>query len=119
VSQLIILFSALAGLALAWMLWLVARGERESDPVLRAWRRLGRRYARLGLAPEPHEPARTWTRRVLEAHPRAASALEPLSARFVDWRYAGQEAEPASARALARELDAHRPDYRAPLEDPK
>src|SRR5690606_40484575 len=27
--QLVILFSALGGLALAWMLWLVARGERE------------------------------------------------------------------------------------------
>ena len=109
---------ASAGLALAWMLWLVARGERERDPVLRAWRRLGARYAPLGLAPEPHEPAVAWTGRVLKAHPRAAAGLAALSARFVDWRYAGAKADPAAARALARDLDAHRPDRRAPLEDP-
>src|SRR5690606_34584405 len=118
VSQLIVLFSTLAGLALAWMLWLVARGERERDPVLRAWRRVGGRYARLGLAPEPHEPAGAWTRRVLAAQPRAAEGLAPLSARFIEWRYAGSTADPASARALARDLLAHRPGRRAPLEDP-
>ncbi|MFZ7096290.1 transglutaminase TgpA family protein [Luteimonas dalianensis] len=118
ISQLIILFSALAGLALAWMLWLVARGERERDPVLRAWRRLGRRYAPLGLAPEAHEPATAWAGRIVQAHPGAAAGLAPLSARFVDWRYAGEKADPATGRALARDLDAHRPDRRAPLEDP-
>ena len=117
-SQLIILFSALAGLALAWMLWLVARGERERDPVLRAWRRLGRRYAALGLAPEAHEPAVAWTGRVLQAQPGAAAGLAALSARFVDWRYAGNKADPATARTLARDLEAHRPDRRAPLEEP-
>ena len=121
VSQLIILFSALAGLALAWMLWLVARGERERerDPVLRAWQRLGRRYAALGLAPEPHEPATGWTRRVLATQPGAARGLEALSARFTQWRYAGDNADPADARALARDLDAHRPDRRALQEDAK
>ena len=117
-SQLIVLFSTLAGLALAWMLWLVARGERERDPVLRAWRQMGERYARLDLAPEPHEPASTWTRRVLAAQPRAAAGLAPLSARFVEWRYAGRKADPASARALARDLLAHRPGRRGLLEDP-
>lgn len=44
---LVLLFTAIAGLALAWMAWLIARGERERDPLLRAWRRLGARYVRL------------------------------------------------------------------------
>ncbi|MGY0560753.1 transglutaminase TgpA family protein [Luteimonas sp. A277] len=118
VSQLVILFSALAGLALAWMLWLVARGERERDPVLRAWRRMGERYARLGMAPDPHEPAAAWTRRVSAALPDAATTLEPLSARFIQWRYADRKADPASARALVRDLLAHRPRRNARLEDP-
>ena len=117
--QLIVLFSTLAGLALAWMLWLVARGERERDPVLRAWRALGSRYAGLGLGPEPHEPAGAWARRVLAAQPRAAAGLEPLSARFVEWRYAGRRLDPAATRALARDLLAHRPDRRALQEDPR
>ena len=56
-GTLIVLFALAAGLALLWMAWLSARGPREADPVLRAWHRLGRRYARLGLAREPHEPA--------------------------------------------------------------
>src|SRR5699024_5907702 len=70
------------------------------------------------LAPEPHEPASTWTRRVLAAQPRAAAGLAPLSARFVEWQYAGRKADPASARALARDLLAHRPGRRGLLEDP-
>lgn len=118
VAQLVILFSALGGLALAWMLWLVARGERERDPVLRAWRRVGRRYARLGLGPEPHEPATAWAGRVVAADPAAAKDLATLSARFTDWRYAGRKADPDAARALARDLDAHRPGRRTALEDP-
>ncbi|NZA26914.1 DUF3488 domain-containing transglutaminase family protein [Luteimonas sp. SJ-92] len=108
-QQLIVLFAALGGLALAWMLWLVARGERERDPVLRAWRRLGRRYARLGLGREAHEPAGRWVSRVLAARP-GATRLAALSARFERWRYADGGGDADSARALARDLRAHRPD---------
>ncbi|PJK00899.1 hypothetical protein CO641_02780 [Lysobacteraceae bacterium NML91-0213] len=106
--QLIALFAALGGMALAWMLWLVARGERERDPVLRAWHRLGARYARHALAPEPHEPARAWTARVLAARPHDTS-LATLSARFSDWRYAPHPAGSTAVRALVRDLRRHRP----------
>ncbi|WP_149194097.1 transglutaminase TgpA family protein [Luteimonas suaedae] len=116
--QLIILFAALGGLALAWMLWLVARGERERDPVLRAWHRLGERYARLGLARAPHEPAARWTARVLAARPEA-HALAALSARFEQWRYAADRGDASSARALARDLLAHRPDRTPGPERPR
>ena len=105
-SQLVLLFAVVAGLALAGMLWMVARGERERDPVLRAWHRLGRRYARLGLARQPHETAIAWAERVVALRPGAA-ALTGLSARFNDWRYApGHEGE---TRDLLRDLRAHRP----------
>lgn len=106
--QLVALFAAAGGLALAWMLWLVARGERERDPVLRAWHALGRRYARLGLAPEPWEPAGRWSARVLAARP-GDDTLAALSARFVDWRYAAHQPDPAVARRLVRDLQRHRP----------
>ncbi len=106
--QLIGVFALAGGLALAWMLWLSARGERERDRVLRAWHQLGRRYARLGLGRAAYETAGDWARRVAVSRPQS-SALAALAARFEDWRYA----HPADGRldptALVRALRAHRP----------
>jgi transglutaminase-like putative cysteine protease len=107
-NALIALFAAIGGLALGWMLWLTARSERERDPLLRAWHRLGTRYARLGLARAPHEPAGDWIARVLRARP-GASDLATLSARFVDWRYARGDMQAPARRALIRDLRRHRP----------
>lgn len=103
-----LLFSLAACLALGWMLWLTAREARERDPLLRAWHRLGARYARFGLARQPHETAQDWTARVLAARPRAR-ALADMGARFTQWRYAGGDGDPAAARALLRDLRRHRP----------
>ncbi|HEL4237414.1 TPA: DUF3488 domain-containing transglutaminase family protein [Stenotrophomonas maltophilia] len=103
-AQLIAGFVTAALMALAWMAWLLARGERERDPLLRAWHRLGRRYARLGLAREPHETAQDWARRVHARRPDPA--LLALSQRFDDARYAGTCTDLAS---LLRDLRRHRP----------
>lgn len=103
-ARLIALFSLCAALALGWMLWLVARAERERDPLLRAWHRLGRRYARLGLARARHEPAMAWALRVQAARP-GEQALVALTRRFAAARYA----RPASDATLVRALRAHRP----------
>jgi hypothetical protein len=111
-SRLAQLFSVAAVLALGIMLWLAARQARERDPLLRAWHRLGQRYARLGLGRAPHEPAGDWARRVLAERPQAAD-LAALSARFSDWRYAGDQDTRNDARArahqLVRDLRRHRP----------
>ncbi|WP_308517365.1 DUF3488 and transglutaminase-like domain-containing protein [uncultured Stenotrophomonas sp.] len=103
-AQLIAGFVTAALIALAWMAWLLARGERERDPLLCAWHRLGRRYARLGLAREPHETAQDWARRVHARRPDPA--LLALSQRFDDARYAGTCTDLAS---LLRDLRRHRP----------
>ncbi|WP_458351495.1 transglutaminase TgpA family protein [Luteimonas rhizosphaerae] len=111
--MLIALFSACAALALGWMLWLVARGERERDPLLRAWHALTRRYAREGLARRRDETASDWLARVVTARPGRTAALEHLTRRFIAARYAaGAGAAPIDPRLL-RDLRAHRP---APLE---
>ncbi len=102
-AQLVGIFIAFAGGALGWMAWLLARGERERDPLLRAWHRLGRRYARHGLAREPAETATEWAQRVHRQRPDPA--LIPLSQRFVHARYAGAELDPS----LVRDLHRHRP----------
>jgi transglutaminase-like putative cysteine protease len=109
---LVLLFGLVAVLALAAAIWLVTREARERDPVLRAWRRLDRRYRRLGLGREPHEPAGDWARRVLAARPQDVG-LNALSRRFADWRYALRPDEGARTRAafrgLVRDLRAFRP----------
>lgn len=107
--QLAALFSAIAGVALALTAWLVGRRERERDAILRAWHVLGRRYARIGLARRPDEPALAWATRVAASRGDRAKALLVLSRRFVRWRYAAGQADPRVASALARDLLAHRP----------
>ncbi|WNH49638.1 MULTISPECIES: transglutaminaseTgpA domain-containing protein [Stenotrophomonas] len=102
-AQLIGIFIAFAGAALGWMAWLLARGERERDPLLRAWHRLGRRYARHDLAREPAETATDWAQRVHRQRPDPA--LISLSQRFVQARYAGAKLDPS----LVRDLHRHRP----------
>jgi hypothetical protein len=101
-----VLFGLFALLALGWMAWLLARGEREPDPLLRAWHSLNARYARLGLAREPHEPALTWARRVAATRPQGANVLFSLSRRFVAARYADVNGDHG---ALIEELRRHRP----------
>ncbi|HIE1097819.1 transglutaminaseTgpA domain-containing protein [Stenotrophomonas maltophilia] len=103
-GQLVAGFVMAALMALAWMAWLLARGERERDPLLRAWHRLGRRYARLDLARAPHETAQQWALRVHARRPDPA--LLALSQRFADARYAGTCTDLAS---LLRDLRRHRP----------
>ena len=110
-AGLIALFAAFAAVAIGWMLWLSARGERERDPVLRAWHALARRYARAGLGREPHEPALAWAERVSRARPVTSQPLQSLTHRFSDWRYAAtRPGHPRDTmRDLIRALRAHRP----------
>lgn len=99
-------FALVAVLVLGGMAWLLARGERERDPLLRAWHALGARYAKLGLERQPHEPPLAWARRVAASHPAAGASLVPLSQRFAEARYA---AAVSDIPALVRDLRRHRP----------
>ncbi|HSM11295.1 MAG TPA: DUF4129 domain-containing protein, partial [Lysobacter sp.] len=118
--QLALLFSLCAAVALLWMVWLSGRGQRQADPVLRAWHALNRRYQRVGLAREPHEAATDWAHRVGRAGwDTGDSALLALTHRFTEWRYGGgppgrqRAGERPNQRAremkrLVRALRAHR-----------
>ena len=103
-SQLVALFAGFAALTLGLMVWLLARGERQRDPLLRAWQRLDRRYQRLGLGREPFETASDWARRVDRERP--GSDLLALSQRFTQARYAGVRSDVVS---LLADLHRHRP----------
>lgn len=111
-QDLAILFGIAAFLALSWMIWLSARGQREADPVLRAWHKLAARYRRLGLEREAHESASDWVARIARVRPDLAEGLHELSNRFANWRYAPPQPGVRSTRAvtdLVRALRSHRP----------
>lgn len=108
-----LLFAVLTLLALAWMIYRLRSSEREPDPLLRAWRRLNRRYADLGLPRAAHEPALQW------AHRLQAQISDPglliLSQRFADSRYAAAQTDPPTTiKRLIRDLNRHRPRTGAP-----
>ncbi|TWI03476.1 transglutaminase-like putative cysteine protease [Luteimonas cucumeris] len=102
------MFALLAALALGWMAWLIAHRERERDPLLRAWHRLGERYSRHHLQREPHEPAHDWAERVARQRPGDGAALRALALRFTRSRYAVDD-DRQQRRDLIRALRAHRP----------
>jgi hypothetical protein len=107
-GALAMLFGAIAALALAWMAWRIARGERQRDPLLRAWHALEARYRRLGRGRAPHEAAQRWAARVAADRPRAGEHLATLARRVSDARYA-PITSPEALRALVRDLRRHRP----------
>lgn len=114
-ARLAMMLAVGALLALLWMIWWSRRGERQPDPVLRAWHQLDRRYQRLGLGREPNEPAGQWAQRIVSIHPAARDEVLGLSERFSDWRYARLQSDEQlpsrsqRSRELVRALRAHRP----------
>ena len=106
-SMLIVLFAIAAGIALSIAAWWLARGERERDPLLRAWHGVDRRYAKLGLAREPHETAQDWLERVRASRPQSVPELSALIDRFNASRYAVDDG--VERRTLIRALRSHRP----------
>ncbi len=111
-SQLLIAFATLAGLAIAFAVWAMARQGRshETDPLLRAWHRLCRRLRRHGLEKQPWESALAFAR-------RAAARLDTddghellrLSQGFARLRYAEPNPTVDDPRQLIEHLDAFRP----------
>jgi transglutaminase-like putative cysteine protease len=102
--DLVLLLTLIAGLALLWMYWLIRRGERQRDPLLRAWHALELRYRTLGRGRLPHEPAQVWAARVAADTPQAGEHLAQLAQRVSNVRYGG-----ATDAALVRALRVHRP----------
>lgn len=108
-ERLILILSIAITLSLAAMLWWLSRGEREPDPLLRAWHQLSTRYQRFGLAREPHESARQWSQRIIAARPQDAEAIRSLAEDFNKARYAVDDESPAALYELVRRLRRYRP----------
>jgi len=102
-------FAAAAVLTVIGTLLLVMRqGMAASHPLPRAWRRLRRRAAKLGLEARPNEGPQAFARRAAGRFPKRASELDLLSQRYIAWRYAGQELSPNAQTELVRDLNRFR-----------
>jgi protein-glutamine gamma-glutamyltransferase len=71
---------------------------RTLDPSVRAYERLCRKLAAVGLPRQPHEGAETYASRVAQLRPDLATAVTALCSRYTRLRYG---ADPASADELS------------------
>jgi protein-glutamine gamma-glutamyltransferase len=77
-------------LALAWLTWQVRREMRPAvkDPIVRAYARLCRKMANIGVPRRLHEGAEAYAERVAELRPDLAAALTLLCRHYTELRYA-------------------------------
>ncbi len=108
-GTLVIVFAVVSGLLLVLvaLLQLRDRGPRP-DPLLRAWARFTARLARAHLRKLPHEPARSYARRVAALLPSQREEVLSLSHRFAAARYARSGLDDEARRALVVSLRAFR-----------
>ena len=108
--QLVVAFAVGAMIALAITLLLLLRQHRDrSDPLVRAWRRLVRRLARVGLRKHESEPPLSFVERAALERPALAERLLALGRRYSDCRYAGRGLDADERLQLIKDLR----DFRA------
>jgi transglutaminase-like putative cysteine protease len=88
-------------LVLLISLWLLRRGDRVRDPVVRSYARFCARLARAGLARETGEAPRTFAGRVAQARPDLAEPVARITSLYESLRYGPRPTE-AAARELKR-----------------
>ncbi len=76
-------------LALSWLTWQVRREMRPpvKDPLIRAYGRLCRKMAHIGIPRRPHEGAEAYADRVADLRPDLAGELTVLCRRYTELRY--------------------------------
>jgi protein-glutamine gamma-glutamyltransferase len=99
-QKLVLVMGIGLALGLAWLTWQVRRELRPptKDPLIRAYERLCRRLAAVGLPRSAHEGAETYAARIARARPDLAAAVTTLCRRYIRLRYG---ANPARAAELA------------------
>lgn len=99
--------AALCGvLLLGLTLWTLHNRVR-IDPTVRAWNRLSRKLARIGLARSDWEGPMDYSHRVALARPELAQAMRAIAALYIEQRYGRSGGKDArqKMRALIRNLE--------------
>jgi transglutaminase-like putative cysteine protease len=101
-------------LAFAWLTWQIRREQRpqSKDRVVRAYDRLCRKLAAVGLKRKAHEGAETFAARVALERPDLAGTVGALCRRYARLRY-GPERSRSAALSFASRVRAFRPRRQA------
>jgi len=102
-------------LGLCWLTWQVRRDLQPpaKDPLQRAYGRLCRKLAAVGLPRRAHEGAETYAERIAQARPDLAAAVTELCRRYTLLRY-GSSPQDAGRLAFISAVREFRPrDSRA------
>jgi len=88
-QKLVMVLAVGLGLAFAWLTWQVRRELRppSKDPLIRAYDRLCRKMAAIGLPRGAHEGAEAYAARIAESRPDLAAAITALCRRYTSLRY--------------------------------
>ena len=88
-QKLVMVLAAAFTLALAWLTWQVRRELQPpvKDPLIRAYARLCRKLAAVGLARRAHEGAEAYGARIAALRPDLAAAITDLCRRYTQLRY--------------------------------
>jgi len=99
------------GLAFAWLAWQIRREQRPQtkDPLVRAYDRLCRKLATVGLERRPCEAAETFAARVARERPDLGRTITTLCRRYARLRYGPPRSPKASLSFAARVRAFHPP----------
>lgn len=105
--DLALLFACAIAAWLAWVAWQSRRGlrYRRRDGLARAYERLSRRLARLGLARAEHEPPLAYAARISAARPALAATAGALVEEYATLRF-GRGASAEAVRSFGRRVRA-------------
>ena len=107
-------------LAFAWLTWQIRREHRaeSKDPLIRAYDRLCRKLAAVGLRRKAYEGALTFAARVALERPDLAHTVSALCGRYARLRYGPGHSRDA-ALAFASRVRRFRPRRQAPRNAPQ
>jgi protein-glutamine gamma-glutamyltransferase len=118
-QKLVMVLAGAFTLALVWLTWQVRRKLQPpvKDPLIRAYARLCRKLAAVGLARRPHEGAEAYGARIAAVRPDLAACITDLCRRYTQLRYGGDRANDAQASFMAAVRNFH-PRRTAPTDGP-
>jgi hypothetical protein len=102
-QKLVMVLAAAFTLALAWLTWQVRRELQPpvKDPLIRAYARLCRKLAAVGLARRAHEGAEAYGARIAALRPDLAATITDLCRRYTQLRYEDVRANDAQASFIS------------------
>ena len=104
-SQLLAIVIGACGVFIAWITWLLARGERlPEDRAMRLWQNFGRKLARRFRAPRPQEAPTLYAAEAAHALPHLQDDINEITRMYVRLRYETATSEQSALHTLRNRI---------------